>query len=280
MTVPPARRAGLDRLLIGLLVLVHVTAVVSIVRQPWNVAPQAAARSVLWPLFHDAVHRLGPGADFFALVHGGVNTARGQSPYDAEEPPQRTPYFYHYRYLPGPAKTLGRALARLVPRAAYVLWVVVMEAALAGIAALLWRRLRAAGDGGAGRALGAVALLLLSTPYFLEAHMGQFTFVTMVLVTAALLLLEPAGAGLAAGIAAAALFALAAELKVFPLVAAPALLKVRRGWWGLAGAAALFLLLDLPAFHAAPRLYHQFVESNFADAPNGLDPGNHGLLYL
>jgi hypothetical protein len=253
--------------------LVHLAAVVSIVAQPLDMnARRGSYRSPLWPLFNDAVHRQGPAGDFFALYHAGVKAHRNESPYDGAEAPRQTPYFFHYRYAPGIGIALGQPLARLIPRAAYLVWVLVLELGLAGLLLLFVRRAPAPWF-----AWVSAAALLGSTPFFLEVHMGQFTFVSLALTVAALLVLDrqpPATAGGAAGLAAAV------NLKVFPLVTAPALLRSTAGRLALAVAVVSFAALNLPSFIAHPELLRQFYELNFLQGMDGFDTGNHGFLYL
>jgi hypothetical protein len=231
---------------------------------------------VVWRLFSDAVHRKGPGADFFAVYHAGVQVSRGASPYDPGEAPPRTPYYYAFRYLPGVAATLGLAFARLEPRTAYLVWIGVLEGLLAGLIVLLWRRAPAPWLA----VLGSV-VLLLSTPYFLELHMGQFTFATLACVVVVLVVVEddPAPRSPSAW-GAACLFAAAALLKVFPLVALPALVRRRAGFICAAVAAVVLLGLDLPAFLRTPGLFGTFLDTNVLTPASGLDSGNHGMVYL
>jgi hypothetical protein len=88
----------------------HLAIVLSIARQPMRVsqAPREE-RSLIWPLHHDTVHRAGPGSDFFAVFHAGVQLSRDTSPYVGKENPRVTPDYYAFRYLPIVAETLGRA---------------------------------------------------------------------------------------------------------------------------------------------------------------------------
>jgi hypothetical protein len=263
--------------LVVLALLLHVAIALSIIAQPLDVnAAPPWRRSAVWGLFSDAVHRKGPGADFFAVYHAGVQVSRGASPYDPREDPPRTPYYYAFRYLPGVAVVLGLPLARLAPRMAYCVWLGVLESLLAVLIVLLWRR----GPAPWISVFAALALLL-STPYFLELHMGQFTFAAVALLAMALLAVgrdPPAGAPAAWG--ASWLFAAAALLKVFPLVSLPALLRRRAGVLCAAVAAFVLLGCDLPAFMGRPGLFRAFADANFVRPVSGLDSGNHGLFYL
>jgi hypothetical protein len=268
------RRIALAALVVG--ALVHLAAVVSIAAQPLDMnARRGSYRSPLWPLFNDSVHRQGPAGDFFALYHAGVKAHRGESPYDGAEAPRQTPYFFHYRYAPGIGVALGQPLARLIPRAAYLVWVVVLELALAGLLLLFIRRAPAPWF-----AWVSAAALLGSTPFFLEVHMGQFTFVSLALTVAALLALEDAPPASTPGVLGAVGLAASVNLKVFPLVTAPALLRSAAGRVALALAVITFAALNLPSFIAHPELLRQFYELNFLQGMDGFDTGNHGFLFL
>jgi hypothetical protein len=82
----------------------------------------------------------------------------------------------------------------------------------------------------------ATILLLVNQPYLLELHMGQFTFVAIVLTLVAMRLLATvsrAGGMLGAGV----LLAMATVLKTFPLVTVPAMVRERRARLAALGAA-------------------------------------------
>jgi hypothetical protein len=259
------------------LVLVHVAVVLSIVAQPLDMnARRDSYHSPVWPLFNDMVHRQGPAADFFAMYHAGVQAHRGQTPYGGAEQPSRTPYFFHYRYLPGAAQALGRPLALLQPRPAYWLWIGIVEAALAGLLAMLWRRAPTPWF-----KVAAAAALLLSAPFFLEVNMGQFTFITLALVTMSLMAI---GDGPATGVvrtgAASVGIAMAFNLKVFPLVIGPALLRTRAGRVALALGVGALVALNLPIFVSDPEQWRAFRDLNFGLGSSGFGTGNFGFLYL
>src|SRR5207248_1412256 len=61
-------------------------------------------------------------------------------------------------------------------------------------------------------------------------------------------------------------------------VTAPALLRTRAGVIALGAGVLSFAVLNLPV--ATPALWRTFYELNFVRALDGLDSGNHGLLYL
>lgn len=254
-------------------VAVHLGVVLSIVRQPLHPTP-AAARSVIWTLHNDSVHRLGPAADFFAIVHAGHSVERGRSPYLTFERPRATPYFYPYRYLPPVAHSLGRLATRVSPRVAWWLWVGVSELLLAVLLVQLARRARDPSLAGL-----LTAVLLLSSPYFLELYMGQFTFVSVGLLALALLWLGdraservPWGGALT--------LAVALLLKPVGLAAAPAFLRHRQGRIALLFAGSLLVGLTAPYFAMWPREWAAFVHLNFVPTALGLDSGNFGVVYL
>ena len=268
----PRHRRLAAACLVGALAIVHLALAVSIVRQPFDVNRYPAAdRAVIWPLHHDTVHRTGPGADFFATYHAGVKLARGESPYDAREVPRVTPPYYPFRYLPIIALTLGTGAAAIAPRAAYVAWVIVLELVLACSIALLWR---------AGHALpwkvAYAAALLVSSPFLLELHMGQFTFATLALLSIGALQLDrarPISGGLA--------YVLAALLKVVPLAAIPALVRHRRGRLAAAAAVAAVVATNAPYFLRHPGDWTAFYDRNFGPVgTDGFHGGNYGLLYV
>lgn len=250
--------------------LLHVVVVLSIVRQPLSVAERPAERSLTWPLHFDTVHRGGPGIDFFAVYHGGVNLEAERSPYEMEEPGPRTPYYYPYRYLPVVAATLGRVAQELPPLLASRLWIVVLEASLMGFVWCLWTRYRS---------LGAVAALLLSTPYFLELHMGQFTFFCTVAALGAGLLLDGGGERSRRWLGGVAL-TVSFLLKVFPLAVLPALLRFRTAARVAALCVTATVVLGGAHFLATPSDWAPFYERNFSRPLGGMDSGNHSPLYV
>jgi hypothetical protein len=270
----PARGRALLALAVLGVAAVHAAVVVSVLSQPLDVRRSAPERrSLVFELSNDSVHRIGPGADFFALYRAGVQVRAGRSPYSGAGDAANPPYGYAYRYLPLLAVTLGRAAAALPPRAAWVAWGIANEALLLAFLAFWAVAARSAGE----RAAGA-ALLLASTPYFLELHMGQFTFAACALACAALLLFERArGRAVRAG--AGALLAAAAALKVFPLVVLPALRRDRaaRLAWGVAAAGLLGATLAYGL--GAPRDLARFAGTNLVALSPAPQRGNFGMLY-
>jgi len=266
------RRAALPAFAAAVLAL-HGWVITTVLREPIPV-PAREPSFLTGPLHFDAVRRIGPGADFFALYHAGVQAGLGRPLYRGSEDPPVTPYFYPFRYPPVAAQTLGRAFAALPPAPAYRLWVVVLEILLMILILFLWRALPA------GRVRTAVCtLLLLSTPYFLELHMGQFTFATLTLAAIGLLVLAQ-GEAWAVGVAATVPFTAALLLKAFPLVAVPALLR-RKLHVAVAVTSVLVLVLaNVPHFLAHPEAWRHFSEANLEVGFRDYDSGNHGFTYL
>lgn len=257
---------------IAAVALVHLALVLSIARQPFDVNRQPPAeRAVIWPLHFDTVHRVGPGSDFFATYHAGVKLTRGESPYDNKEQPKVTPPFYPFRYLPAVAMSLGRAAAAIPPRAAYLAWIIALELLLAATVALVWRAAPSL-----RWKLAYASALLLSSPYLLELHMGQFTFATLALLSLGAWQLDR-GRAVSGSVA----YALAALLKVVPLAALPALVRHRHGRIAAVAAVAAVVLTNAPYFLAHSADWTAFSQRNFGPVtPDGFHGGNYGLLYV
>ena len=258
----------------ALAVLIHLGIVISVAKQPLHVNAFPEQRSLIWSFHHDTIHRAGPGSDFFAIFHAAVKQARGESPYDNHEVPHVTPEFYPFRYLPIVAQTLGRAATMFDGRTAYVIWCVLLEILLAGTLFVLWKilpdwRWR----------IGLSTALLLSSPYFLEVHIGQFTFATCALLAIGLALLDRTEKGYSIGGTAA--FAGAVLLKVFPAAAGAALIRRKKGLYAVLVAGGLVLLTALPYFLAYPDEWKAFAKVNFGDTgTEGFHGGNYGFLYM
>ncbi|HEY2517139.1 MAG TPA: glycosyltransferase 87 family protein [Polyangiaceae bacterium] len=257
---------------------IHVVVLVSIVRQPLDAAHAPAGRSLVWPLYADTTHRKGPAADFFGVYDAGVQPASPQDLYvdinNPAFPPTRVPYGYPYRYLPVIAYTLSPVLRLFSPHAAYLAWIALIEATLAASLVVLWKRAQ-----GAATKLFVAATLLVSFPYFLELHMGQFTFVAIALALAALALRERDGPPAARALGAVA-FVSTVLLKLFPLVTTPALLRTRRGARLVALALGLAVVTSAVYFIGRPGALEAFASVNTGGKMDGLDAGNHGLLYV
>jgi hypothetical protein len=233
--------------------VVHIIVVASIASQP---------RPIIWPLHNDTIHRPGPAADFFSVYHASVNLTRGESPYGLE-PDGRTPRFYQFRYLPVVAE-VGRVALALPPTTAYRIWIAVLEGMLAALIVVLCRR--ASG----WKRYFVACCLLVSSPYFLELYMGQFTFAATVLLAL----------GLSTSVC--AFYVGALLLKTFPLAAGVALVRTPR-WKCVAAAVGVLLLVSVPYFARHPGDWSAFYKANFEvsnGVGGGLHSGNFGFAYL
>ncbi len=261
------------RLLLAGAVAVHAWLVWSVVSQPLDgVAPPALPRFATARLHFDAVHWPGPGADFFAVYHAGIQVGRGQSPYESHEEPRVTPYFFRYIYSPLLAETLGRLVTLVQPVTAYRMWLVVIESCLFACLLAFWRQSTDAGP----RTAGSV-LLLLSQPYVLELHMGQFTFVAASLALLAASLVERSEAHNWRAMLAAPLLMSAGLLKTFPFVTLPAFIRHRRGWPAVAAAAVAMASVAMWSLFApeGPTFVSKF---GLVDDVQGPHPGAFSLL--
>lgn len=262
----------------------HLIIVRSIVGQPFNAqtAPPAQ-RSLIWPLHNDTIHRVGPAGDFMALYHAGMQAEVGRNPYDPERvwpglwaaTANRLPYYSPYRYLPILAETLGRLLAGFSARTAYVLWLLFTELVLAAFCLATFRAAPSA-----DLRWGAPCLLLLSSPYFLELHMGQFSFVTSVLYVAALALCSPAATGYGRTLLASLSFTAAVLLKIVPIAGVPALVRRRAGAWTAASGIVALLATTVPVFVTHPDWWRAFADANFDSHPLIWHSGFFGFTYV
>jgi hypothetical protein len=255
--------------------LFHFYAIWTIAEQPLDVnGHPEAQRSIVWPLYNDTIHRIGPGADFFALYNAAQALRRGGSLYRSS-PEELTPYFYPFRYLPLVAQTLGLFVIQFSPIVAYRIWIVALEVVLGCLLIVFGRRTR-----GWLRYFGICALLL-SSPYFLEVHMGQFTFVAASLLAIGLLLQEKGGwmSWKLRGAVNTIAYTCAVLFKVFPIVAAVAFMRRKAYWFPLAVAIVSGLAFSVPYFATHPNEFRAFYDANFV-TPGGLDSGNYGLTYL
>jgi hypothetical protein len=245
----------LTRCLVAVFILaliLHVIVVLSVLTQD---------RPIIWPLHNDTIHRLGKGADFFAIYHAGVNVSMGISPYE-ENDDGFTPYYHPFRYLPIVAYA-AQPLTELEPMQAYALWVIILESALVLLLIALYLRY-------ADKRIWllSASLLVMSSPYFLELFMGQFTFLTVTLCALALLL--PFGP---------AYFTASVLLKPLCLAVLPAFVRDRRYWLHGISAIVCVCAVSVPYFLRHPESWQVFADANFR--PQGhFDTGNYGLVRL
>ncbi len=250
-------------------IVVHVILAGSIVRQPIDPhVPPVAPRFLTAPLYFDATAWPGPGADFFALYHGGLKVRRGESPYDLGRVAGDPPYFFRYIYSPLLAQTLGRGFTVLRPRKAYLIWLLAIELSLFAWLVVIWRQ-----DIPIGARAFALIVLLLSQPYVLELHMGQFTFMAVSLAMAAAWLAR--GGGSRSGAWGSAALLAATLLKTFPAVTLSAYVRDRRAWRVAAGGIAGVLVVLGPALAGGGRGHLALGTLDSVGVPH---PGAESLL--
>ncbi len=255
-------------LLVALLLGLHILAIISTCGSGFAVG------------FNDAVHRFGPGCDYFSIYAAGVKAQGGESVYSIGGHVEQVPYAYAFRYAPVVAYTLGLLLALLPPVPSYGLWLVACELALL-------RNVRLTLQDGAGRkrALIAAALWLLFSPFYLELYVGQFTFVTASLVFWAYLRWTqalPASTGNreqgTGNLLADLIWTAALWLKAMPVLFLPILL-LRGRWKGALLALAGLALTSWLYFQRFPQDWAVFVSTN-ADPRPTWHAGNQGLMAL
>ncbi len=260
---------------LGVAAGVHCLLVASILRQPLDVSTSGGPYALTGPLHYDSVRRSGPGADFFSLYRAGVQARRGLSVYYWRESPPVTPYAYDYRYLPVVAQSLGRLATTLPPRRAWQAWVLTIEATLALLLVALQRVFRSP-----RWRTGVTCLLLLSMPYLLELHMGQFTFMATALTAMAALTVHTGRGGPWRTALAAGAYATAVVLKIFPIVAVIALVRDRRGRLVSGLAVTVIVLVGAAGLVTDPEFGVRVLRASVLGNAIGLDAGNHGPAYL
>ncbi|HWV38541.1 MAG TPA: glycosyltransferase family 87 protein [Vulgatibacter sp.] len=223
----------------------------------------------IFRLFNDASHRVGPGADFFALYHAGVRLERDGRIY-AWGGDEITPPYYVFRYLPSLAQTAGRAARLVSPWTAYLVWIGLLEVLL--VACLVFTRLH---FGGGPIVPWLWALWLAYTPLWLELFMGQFSFATGALVFAACVL-----ASRGASVRALLAWIASVAVKIYPVILLP--LWWRRGWILLPTAlVALLALGNVPGFLRLPDAWRAFVDMNLVPAAvNPPNAAHYGLSHF
>lgn len=226
------------------------------------------------PLFNDAMHRFGPGCDFFSIYAAGVRVRLGQSIYAIGDHLGDVPYGYAFRYAPLVAYTLGWALARLPGVTAYVLWLCICEVVLLRNIRLTLQQTADART----KCLGA-ALWLLFSPYYLELYVGQFTFVTASLVFWAYVgWMRRQEAGGRGGTLADFCWAGAVWLKMMPLLYLP-IAVIRRRWVGIATTIVVLIGSFIIYLAWLPRDWWVFCRTNMVLVPTW-HAGNQGLMAL
>ena len=264
---------------LAVVISVHLSFVYTIIAQPLDINRNISFRSPIWQFHHDTRHRLGPASDFFSVYHAGTALSQGTSPYLDGEKTRRTPYFYTFRYLPLVAQTVGLASGMLAPKTAYIVWVIFLEAVLFMTVALVY-----ACSKGSFFAPACAALMLLNSPYMLEVHLGQFTFASVALACAGLMLSDPqirkTESGPLSRILSTLGFMASVTIKFFPIVGLGVLMKRRRMWAPVAVATIPVLAATSVYFLLHSNDWAYFVDKNFSRDMGGLHAGNHGMIYF
>jgi hypothetical protein len=212
-------------------------------------------------LHNDCTHRVGQGADFYAVYHGGHNFKLGLSPY-LNNHDNKVPYYYPFRYLPIVA-FVQSLLLEIQPKKLYLYWIILLEHMLFFLIFIISKHIH-----NKHLRLFAAAALIMNTPYFLELYMGQFTFASMSLLTMGIL----ASGGMIT-------YTLSILLKIFPIVTVPALIRHRRFWFHIGIALVSLLLLSIPFFLKRPEDWKFFYNMN-TKIIEGMNCGNFSLIYL
>lgn len=250
---------------------VHLLIFFSVFRQPAAVNFKSSERFVFWPLFVNAVHCAGPGSDFFAVLEAARKTETGANPYNFLVSTGRVPYFFPFRYPVFIAYLMRYTLGRFAPLTAYRLWLLVLEGGLLLFLFAVYRRLRLLPADDWIIRLSPPLLLLFSFPFFLELHMGQFTFVTALLIAAAALNERASLRALSLG--------LGSLLKLFPLLLfIPEYFRTRRIRLMLS-IVSLLVAVNAVFYFRHPDWWTNFYDFNFR-LRSGMAGGNFSPLYI
>lgn len=250
------------RVLLLLGIVVHVVFIASLV----------APTHFLNPLFIEGTHNLeeGQGSDFYAFYQAGRYVLDGEDIYQRpmDDPDRVVPYAYFYRYLPFVAYTLGVALNALPPRAAYWVWIAVVEVVLL-LCVLATRRM--ADDDDLGDTMAAMWLLF--SPFYIEQYMGQLTFVMAALIFAF-------AVSYSRGRTARAEWSwiVSVLVKHLTILYVPIFVRLRR-YRPVLLAIALLILTTVPYFAFRDAGVDQFSHDNFNLSLTPM-PGNLGLVSL
>ncbi len=213
-------------------------------------------------LFSDAVHRLGPGTDFFAYYNAGRHWLLGEGAYG------HGPGF-GFRYHPAFAATIGAVLARFDPAAAYAIWVGLLEACFFFVWFLLSRLVESR-----RHLLFGILLLVGFSPYYLEVYMGNSSFLVAAMLFGGFYFYRNGSVGRFA-----LLFTASLLVKPIGLIFLPILIVDRR--FRMAGAILLaIVVLAAPFFWLDPQGWHRFLAINVEAIPAAgwvVHAGNQGL---
>lgn len=211
------------------------------------------------------------GWDFYAMYQAGHNVLTGVSAYQSDNDkievvvPVHTPY----RYLPPPAYTLGVLLNAIPPLWAFRLWVMVTEIVLLGCACASWRL-----GSRPGERVVLASMWLVSTPYYLEIYLGQFSVVQGALVFGMMLLAQTRSGGWTPDL----LWIASLLWKQSTGLFLPLYLRLRR--WRALGAATLAVVATaVPYFLMFPSAWPAF-SANFVGGAPSHQLGNHGFRQL
>ena len=219
--------------------------------------------------FDDSTHRIGQGADFYAVYQAGQNVVDGVSVYLREPKTVVVPYFFLYRYLPFSAYTFGQFFRAFSPPIAYSVWILLLEALLffnLGLTRKIFSNTE--------KGQVAMSLWLLFSPYYLELYMGQFSF-----FMATLYLWMIYHWMKKKDVRGDALWTLSLLVKTNSALFAPVLLKMGK-WKSVLVAAVIVVAVSVPYFLFMPGSFNSFAW-NFTD---GLSvetiAGNQGFASL
>jgi hypothetical protein len=224
---------------------------------------------ILNPLFDDAMHRTGRGADFFAVYQAGTNLIDGVSIYSTAPVRQEVPYYYPYRYHPFVALTVGLSAQLLPPFVAYGVWIILLQFLLVVNAFKTWLLFQ-----DKVQASLAASLWLVFSPFYLELFMGQFSFVMASLIFWTLLAWMRGGR-----IQGDSLWSLSLIVKSNSVLFAPVLV-IQRRWKTLVFGGAAAGLIAIPYFVAVPGTYEQFAQNYSGGMTVSTVLGNQGFAAL
>lgn len=224
---------------------------------------------LLNPLFDDAMHRAGKGADFFAVYQAGTNLLDGVSVYSTKPVHQEVPYYYPYRYHPFVAATIGLASQLLPPFAAYGVWIIILQGLLIVNVLKTWTLFE-----DKHHATIAMSLWLVFSPFYLELFMGQFSFLMGSLVFWALVDWK-------SGMMRRGDISWFASLvvKSNSVLLAPALVRDGR-WKTVVWGGAIAILLAVPYFLLVPGTYDEFARNYSERMTMSTLLGNQGFSAL
>ncbi|HEY8489636.1 MAG TPA: glycosyltransferase family 87 protein [Dehalococcoidia bacterium] len=218
------------------------------------------------PVFDDRPAAALQAHDFFSVYEAGVRVLRGENAY-APESTGATPHATYFRYVPAflPA---AAAFTLLPPRAAYWLWVAVLE----GLLALnVWKTWRLAPE--PGLRLATAALWLLSAPYYFELYLGQFSFLMATLLFWSACAFREGRDRRAGAAWAASLF-----VKTYPVLMAPGLWRAGHRRL-VAGSLAALVALSAPYLLLVPGAWAGFSAVNGGSFSHvTLSRMHHGVL--